>query len=569
MADFDTTRECINRADKLVRDAKKKAYSGWKFGPAAKAYFTSETATRILAAAGGGTAITVIAHAAAGALLAAGLVGASAATFGVAPAVGMALTYLLLKGVAEAKYQSSSGKLKGGGVVKKISDEDGEYYVVEDSSMLGPLVAKVLKKYERVKRAAAQAGALGNWAHDKSVLRHMKTAIKGAAKDVRFLREHGIVTSDSRLFPGTEKYKDHELSDRLYELRFYGQMLFNYVETIVDEIAVPKRNGVADCCQFMYSQIIRQVHFTGNHDHCSKCYSPPPDRLNAQVLARIADGSKFRSTIGADKRLAAGNIQKLGAMQGNAVDNLPKANRNDQIATWGFRGAVASTEVMAGVQYLNVDFGDVINKELHHEVLSTSGIADGAGQSALQGAASGAMTSPISVLVAELTRTITNRLTKRSVLEPGRARGAFNLLEEGQDARAEARRAFESLVGTHDAVSRAPRIAEKIIWYKNKLDQIEGQVKMYYAPLTRNLTFERSAFATCDDAYKLVYNVNYFFRNCEKFIAFLVYLEAILIQIDGVVSSIVKLPEGVIIKPGVKNHPKPVTVKEFKAPAKK
>jgi hypothetical protein len=572
MADIDPASACLQRANNLVRDAKNKAYSGWKFGPAANAYFAGETAQRILAAAGGGTAVTAVAHAAAGALLAAGLVGASAATFGVAPAVGMALTYLLLKGVAEAKYQSKSNKLKGGGVVQ-INDEDGSYYAIDDPSNLGPLISKVLKKFERVKRAAAQAGALGTGSHVKSSLRHMKTALKGAAKDSSFLRRHGLVTTEAELFPGLG-FNDHELSDRLYELRFYGQMLFNYVEKIVDEIAVPKRNEVADCCHFVYAHVVRQVHFTGNHHNCSKCYAPPPDELDAKLLALNADSTRFLKTVGADKKLAEGRIQNMGSIQGHAVDKLPKPNKNDTIATWGFRGAVASKEVMAGVQFINVDFGDVINKDVGQQVVSTAGAADGAGHGALQGAASGGMAAPISVVVAELTRTITNRLTKRSVLKPGRAKGAFNLLEEGGRSRNESLKAFQSLIGKHDVISRAPRIGEKIIWYIDKLTQIETEFKKYYAPCARRAAggsreraFHSSAFATCDDAYKLVYNANYFFRNCEKLIAFLVYLEAILIQIDSVVSTMIHLPEGAIIKPGVKKWPKPVTVKDFKRPA--
>jgi hypothetical protein len=300
--------------------------------------------------------------------------------------------------------------------------------------------------------------------------------------------------------------------------------------------------------------------------------------LHIQSLAQRTDDSGFRSTIGADKKLAAGNLRKnLGEMQvtehnffpdpneasPKAKTKLPKTNANDKIAKVGFRVGVASTEVMAGVQYINVEFGDFINKDVHLNVVSTSGIADGAGQAAVQGLASGAMTAPIGVVLPELMRTITNRLTKRSVLRPGRAQGAFKLLEESQDARSEALCAFKELVGQGDVISRAPRIAEKIVWYIGKLDRIEAEFKAYYAPLSKNLNFEKSSFATCDDAYKLVYNANYFFRNCEKFIAFLVYLEALLIQMDRTVTSTVGLPEGAIIKPGVKGWPRPVTVKKF------
>jgi len=125
-----------------------------------------------------------VAQACAGALLGAGLVGAGAATFGIGPAVGIAVTYGLLKGIAEAKYQARNNSLKKGVVQLDDNDGDGPYLAISDPSMLCPLIAKVLKKYERVQRAAAQAGAFGKTAHVTSTLRHARTAIRGALNGV-------------------------------------------------------------------------------------------------------------------------------------------------------------------------------------------------------------------------------------------------------------------------------------------------------------------------------------------------------------------------------------------------
>ena len=55
--------------------------------------------------------------------------------------------------------------------------------------------------------------------------------------------------------------------------------------------------------------------------------------------------------------------------------------------------------------------------------------------------------------------------------------------------------------------------------------------------------------------------MNYFFRNCEKFIAFLVYMEAILLQIDREVARLVPgVSGGDVIRPGAATPAKPETV---------
>jgi hypothetical protein len=555
------------RAAKLVKEAKKKAYSNWKFGPAKRQYINMETLKRVGGGAAGSVLVSTVAHACAGAAVAAGLVGVSAATFGLGPAVGVVLTYALFKGLAEYKYQRTNDALKKGVEL----DEDGQHLTIRDASLLGPLIAKVLKKYERVQRAAAQAGAYGTWAHVKSSVRHAKTALRGFGKD------HDLVETRATLFPGL-KYNDHELSDRLYELRFYAQMLFNYVEWIADTVAVRKRNAVADACQIIYSHVLRQVHVTGNHAHCDKCYSMTPDQVQAVLKALEATHQKlmppqeaaikakdpsFRAEVGADKRLAKKRLgQNLAALQGGpAADAQLKPVANDKIAKWMFRGAVGGGEVIAGVQFIN-------QETLHVSAVNAKDVAASAGQAAAQGAQAGAETAGVGVAVAELMRTITNRLTKRSVLNPRRLRGAFNLLAESNEARQEAFGEFSRLMAKHNVISRAPRVGEKIVWYIDKVSKIQDDFnRAYDRMLHKGDNYDTSAFATYDDAYALVYNANYFFRNCEKFIAFLVYLEAILLQIDQVVSAIPKIGIGLraIVEPGRKTPPQPVTVKGFGA----
>jgi hypothetical protein len=588
MPEFDVDYQ--RRAEKLVKEAKKKAYSGWKISPAARAYFTSETAGRVFGAAAGSVVIGTIAQACAGAAVSAGLVGVSAATFGLGPAVGVVLTYAFLKGLAEAKYQSKNDSLKKGVVRIDDQDGDGPYLAIGDPSLLGPLIAKVLKKYERVQRAAAQAGAYGTWEHIKSSTRHAKTAFRGLRKDL------GWAKTQSELFPGLA-YDDHELSDRLYELRFYAQMLFNYVEWITDHVAVTKRNQVADACQILYGHVLRQVHVTGNHEHCNKCYNMPPAQFQAR-LREVAPGpeslaadfgakdrSAFLAGLGADKRPAAGQLrQNLAAMQqqgpmrirerhagpggGKVVERQPKPTWNDAIARGMFRGAVSAKGVVAGVQFINQEAGEALNMGVHASFANATQVADKVGQAAGQGAQGAAQTAGVGVAAAELARTISNRLTRRSVLKPERLRGAFNLLAESGEARAEAFLEFRRLIAKHDVIGRAPRIGEKIVWYIEKLTKIQADFNRAYEPVLRKgADYGESAFTTCDDAYALVYNANYFFRNCEKFIAFLVYLEVILLEIDQNVSKIPKIGigRGAIVRPGQKTPPQPLTVKGFGA----
>jgi hypothetical protein len=574
MAEFDLNYK--TRADKLVQQAKTNAYSNWKIDPAARAYFTRETAARVFGAAAGTVAIGTVAQACAGALVAAGVVGVGAATFGIGPAVGVVLTYAFLKGLAEVKYQGKNDALKKGVVQLNDNDGDGPYLAINDPSMVGPLIAKVLKKYERVQRAAAQAGAYGKAAHIRSTLRHAKTAVRGLAKDL------GLAKTDAQLFPGLA-YNDHELSDRLYELRFYAQMLFNYVESIVERVAVPKRNEVADACQIIYAHVLRQVHVMGHHGNCTKCYNMRPDEFEARV-ATLAQGhgllsadfggqdaSGFLADLGADKRLGNGQMGKnLGEMQRQRPAREGKREKtwNDAIATGMFRGAVAAKGVVTGVQFINREAGELLNRSVHTAFANANQVAADVGQAAVQGAAAAGQTVGVGVALAEIARTITDRLTKRSVLKPGRQQGAFALLSEGDAARAEAFAEFRRLMVRHDVTGRAPRIGEKIVWYIDKLTKIQQDFNRAYEPLrARGADYAHSVFNTCDDAYNLVYNANYFFRNCEKFIAFLVYLEVILLEIDLLVSQIPNIGIGrsAIVKPGQKTPPKPATAKGFGA----
>src|SRR5262245_22599612 len=149
------------RAEKLIRDAKKKANSNKTM--VAINQWEAEGGLERMAAVGGASALTSAAATAAAFAAITGGVALGAATFGVGPAVGIALTYGLAKTLAEVRYQSASNKLKASleyqHNVDEEEDGDGDGaipYAINDLELLIPAVQKVLKKFTRVKRRVDQ-----------------------------------------------------------------------------------------------------------------------------------------------------------------------------------------------------------------------------------------------------------------------------------------------------------------------------------------------------------------------------------------------------------------------------
>jgi hypothetical protein len=546
-----------DRAEKLIRDAKKKANSNKT--SVALNQWEAEGGLERMAAVAGASAVTSAAATAAAFAAITGGIALGAATFGVGPAVGVALTYGLAKSLQEYRYQSNSSQLKKGLVREEHDDDEegepGGSYAINDLELLIPAVQKVLKKFTRVKRRVDQTG--GGLTEVASTLRHAKTALKSFAKN------QGWTKTSKTMFASSGKAsKDHELSDRLFELRFYGQMLFNYVQKLLDTIVLPKRDKIADASQVIFAHVIRQVHFTGNHAHCDKCYGMSKKEFSAR-LAQIEREAKQRkgNQVGPSYNSEAdtthnhavralgsgGNLREgLASLQGQAQNGAQGTMANDRIATYAFRGGVASPAVMGAARY---------GADLLH-LMATEGptVASGA-VGAGMGAGSG-------VAMAELVRTITNRLTRRSVLKANRLQGAFQLLSEQGDSQSEALAEFKKLLEGDNVVNRAPRVAEKIVNYIKKLDKIQAKFEPEYRRVSAARSLERSALGSCDHAYALAYGVNYFFRNCSKLLAFVVYLEVILLQIDLECSRLIPgVKKGDVIKPDAPTPPKPVTVK--------
>ncbi len=532
--DIDSTY--MQRAQRLVRDARKRAYST-KGKVAWANYWTEDTKARLKVTAGGGLAASAASAAAViGATL--GGVALGAATAGIGPAVGIAVTYIGLKVGRELKYSKASKTLKSN---LTQSEEDEDHFEIDDPSLLLPAALKVVKKFTRVERRATQLkGGLTGLA---SSVRHAVTSVRSFAK---------------------------ELSDRLFELRYYGQMLFNYVERIVDEIAIAKRDRVVDLSGLIYSHVVRQVHVTGNHQDCEKCYCMTDSEFQQALKAAERDvkrrgaaagaaagGQATQYSLAVDEAQASQFVSQVhrgmtplvngSKLRQNLTQLIPveaadrernlSGNVNQMIDQGRMLGAAAVTEAAPHLTAAPA-------------TLAAYGV--GAAQSAPLGIAGG-------VLATEVTTSIKNRLTRRAVLK--RASHALELLDEQKEAQDEAFADFRSLIESTQIINRADRVAVKCTSYIGKLDRIQQSFGPAFARLERARDWNRSLYVSCDEAYELIYAVNYFFRNCEKFIAFLVYMEAILLQIDREVARLVPgVSGGDVIRPWAATPAKPETV---------
>jgi len=550
------------RATNLIKDAKKKAYSN-KTSVAFKNYKADGPLARIATVAGGSFMISTAAAVAGSVALAAGIA-ASAVTFGIAPAVSIVLTYVLAKGGTEMWYQGKSKKFKGG-----ISEDMTGVSSIDDPAMLVPGISKVLKKWTRVHRRATQLE--GGVSGVATGARHSLTSMRSAMKNTRLGRR--IYKTEQTMFSATGKAAtDHELSDRLYELRFYSQILFNYTRTLIDEVAIKERDGVVDMCELAYIHVLKQVDFTGQHQHCKNCYGMSDKQVKSRLkeFERMAKSSSngqrtqasfevkggpgdglLRQMTGRSSHISNSNalLANLQMIQANADDNNRKMEKtaNDEINVWGMRLAQGSTEATAAYQ--------AVTKTAY---MATDAAARSAGEIAGFAATKGGY-GAAGVVFSEFALTVKNRLTRHSVLK--RTGQAFELTQEGNGARNEAIAEFEDLLKSTDITKRGYRVATKVASYVNKLTEIKATLQPTFNKLAQPTN--QPIFSSCDEAHEFVYGLNYYFRNCEKFLAFLIYLETILIDVDLKVAALGMGPQvGSIIDTSINASvpPKPKTV---------
>jgi hypothetical protein len=157
--------------------------------------------------------------------------------------------------------------------------------------------------------------------------------------------------------------------------------------------------------------------------------------------------------------------------------------------------------------------------------------------------------------------TIKNRLTRSAVREHTEAAKALVLESQQVGAHVEAVAELKDLLGSHKIINRGPRVAHKVVWYVKKLEAIENR----FVELHKRLIGEdgRPRFTSCEDAYQLLYQATYLYRNCEQLIAFHVYAEAVLLQIDRAIADTVPgVSAGDIIQPGLTAPPADLSPKQ-------
>lgn len=582
--DLDTS--FADRARRLVEDAKADALANSHGSQALKGYLFNanfrEKAALLAAKAGAnlGQALATAAVTAAG-------VSCAAVTFGVGPVIGLVLGKAVDAMAGEARYQLQTRALRQGIDYTRRGDS------ISDPALLEPGMSKVLRKLERVLTRHAQlAGGAGGF--------FSKVTNPGAA--VRAWRAGDLHWSQGfphYAKPGNPATHDTEINNRLFELNYYTQMLGNFASEILDGM-IGERDRYVDYADLVFGHVVRQVHYTGNHEACDNCcYSIPAAEFNARlsqiVVLRGSDPGagvatalrpeqvhtamanytarhkgvpvlENTQTLLANIRLAQGEIPPPAAEEGfgqmvkglfkkaakptgdeadaarfspilNAAMSVPKGRMTEAVG----QGFVQKTGGKESV--LGVDVAD-----------TTRGVITG--PAAAVQAASSVLTEALNLFAAEVTASARNRLIKRAVLK--KRDRAFNLLNTQMTSQEEAAQALADIAKGKDILSRADRVAQKIAWYIGKIERIEGELKTRHLPgLTQNRSFEFSSFATCRDAWNVARSVHYLFKQYEKAITFLIYLEVILVELDAKVAKQLQMPTGAIYDPGMPTPNRP------------
>jgi hypothetical protein len=590
VADLDPNFEV--RALKLIDDAKAKAMSNYKIGPSVQGYlFTTDFKEKVVTTVvnvGVGVGKTL----AAAAIIAAG-VSSAAVTFGIGPVIGVVVGFAVAKGLGEAKYQYKTYKLRKG----IEYDPAGEDKITEPS-LLEPGVMKIQRKLERVVRrhAMLKGGHKGRW----TMFRHMKTAISSAFKSDMKPEEQFPGLKGS----GKEWAKDRELNERLLELNYYSQMLGNYVNVTLDAV-IKERDRYIDYADLIFAHVVRQVHYTGNHTKCGKdCYTMPETEFmermrNYSLRAMSKTGLTVNSKVDADRvmqfysqRLTAWN--KLGGTDtlihnvttAQLVGQPPEGDKslkemakdyladkvkpgrdesdverymdNPLVSKLVDTGLGKLTEVMVPLEgsIQDVEGGRTFMGMALEQTGSVTGATVGAEF------ASAGVGEVLNLTVSEIKDSVKKRLMKRAVLK--KKDRAFDLLSAQTTSQDEAHRALQEFnKKDKDIMSRAERVAQKIYWYLHKIHKIEDEFKTRQLTSLATNNFEMSHFETCKDAKNVAYTLHYLFKQYEKAITFMVYMETILLGMDRKLAGEIGIPVGSVFNPAAPTPKRPTHMKKI------
>ncbi len=571
---LDIDPKAKERAAKLLKDARNNTYGSstkrvWKFlQNTSSSIGKSRTGWKENRSLSGMGAETVIRSAltygglAAGTALA-GAIGsatllASVASFGIVPALAGLAGYLAKSGISEFKYQSSSKKLKK--AVKNGGSIGPELIV--------PAMLKIIRKYDRVKTRAKQVAGGGS---KYQKLRHLGVAIRGWKRRGK----HPSVL-----------VKDTLLDERLLELRYYGQMLFNTVGGII-EASVKARDQYADVLNRLYIYTIRQVHFSGNHENCKsgRCYGMPIEEYEQKVkvhgrnrkwlysnqiskhqIQEFQSSQKkiYHSQKGQDPKLILKRLQHIANIDTDSETDEDITTNKTKLTLEGVK-LVGQSSGGDGISSQVVKTTKEVGTKINWKSFSFKQALDVSKNTVTKGAKEsgktvqytvGAITRPamiaVDVLFEEAMKIKQNRMTRKKIFKGKES--VLGLIELVNDAEAQASDELEELCRNTGKSFRthSVRVAQKVIHYCIKIGELDTQVKALLQTM-HNWKGKESPFKSCEEAWEFNQSFQYVFKNYNKFITHMVFLEGLLLSMDLKVSERVSgISQGTIVKEGAK-----------------
>jgi hypothetical protein len=585
LQDLDLTFE--QRALRLVEDAKADAMANSHGAQAIRGYLYTANFKEKAGLLAAKIGVNMGKALAAAAITAAG-VSCAAVTFGIGPVIGLVLGKAVDAMAGEAKYQLQTKALRQGIDYTKWGDS------ISDPALLEPGMAKVLRKLERVltRHAQLQGGAGGFF-----------SKVKSAGTAIRAWRAGELHWSQGfphYAKPNNPATHDTEINQRLFELNYYVQMLGNFATEILGGM-IGERDRYVDYADLVYGHVVRQVHYTGNHEACDAmcCYSMPTVEFNARLnqiasMHRADPGVAVSTALGSGQvdmamarytarhkavpvlenteillrnlQLALGEVpppveeESIGQMVTGFFKKTAKPT-GDEADAARFSPALSAALSVAKGPAMEAAGQGFVQRTGGKETVQGVAITDTTrgvitGQAAAAQAGISAIAEGFGLFEGEVTSAAKNILLKRAVLK--KRDRAFNLLNAQMASREEAAQALKDIAKGKDIMSRSARVAQKIAWYINKIERIESELKTKHLPgLLRNRDFEFSSFATCRDAWNVSRSVHYLFKQYEKAITFLVYLEVILVELDAKVAKELQMPTGSIYDPGMPTPARP------------
>lgn len=554
----DRAEKLMEHAEKGVKNPTRKhkagtAISGWGWGLSptgevidlAENLFTTATIT-------GFTNVLASAFVATGAV----------ATFAIAPGVGLVVGWSVSKGISEGKYQKASRKLRsvvqendgtsGGPLAFDRDDKKG----LGDLAMLGSALQKVRRKLSRVQRRRTQlgGGVKGAWAkvrHAKTAIRGSKTevhnfAFKGFSKDPRKWISHEV--RDLSRLKGPSKIDDPEYNRRLIELRYYGQATFNYVTRLLEH-ALRIEEDIATKASNITAHIVRQVHFTGNHNKCVHCYSLSSRALQFKLLVAMGADYKQDTQKIADHRdrpaPASMDFKQLGEkfnVTGSKMnlDSLVIAVDSDAtqqgiLARAGRKGLQFSADLVGDVVAQAATAGAAGGKKLKDEYaekaekISDASDVFGGNDAFFSG---WGVAWGVNQTLSFIGNRLSNLNIRRKVQNPLFQRFVAEGEEMVKDDVAK-----KDLADTfnHLKVGDAGRVIEKIEWYVRKISDLDDDPGVIKLKDASSKSLDKSIFGSCDEAWQAWRGAHYLLRQQRKLILQVAALAVILLQVDEIV----------------------------------